>query len=159
MHWMTGIRANESGNRVTQENVLDSSFMEEYVLYMMARASQQMSAEFHAIIRSRGLRVPEWRILATLASYEPQSVTQLGEKTLYDQPRLTKTIDKMKLAGLVRRKRHDRDRRMVQVTMTEQGREVAAGLIALAREHELRALDALTPMERKHLKRIMRKLM
>lgn len=143
---------------MTRNTLLDPSFMEDYVLYMMALASHTMSAEFHAIIRQHGLRVPEWRILATLASYEPQSVTELCAKVLYDQPRLTKTVAKMEEAGLVERRRHENDRRVVLVTLTERGRQLVAGLIALAREHELRALKNLTGAERKQLKKILRKL-
>ncbi|MEM1048211.1 MAG: MarR family winged helix-turn-helix transcriptional regulator [Pseudomonadota bacterium] len=142
----------------TTDDRLDPDFMEDYVLYMMALASHHMSAEFHAIVRAEGLRVPEWRILATLASYEPQSVTQLCEKTLYDQPRLTKTLHKMEAADLVTRRQQAHDRRVVHATLTPRGRAVVQDLIALARDHEIRALSALSSAERRQLKRLLRKL-
>jgi len=144
---------------MTKVEPVDPSFLDDYVLYRMALASHHMSAEFHAIVRKQGLRVPEWRILATLASYEPQNVTQLCEKVLYDQPRLTKTIAKMALAGLLDRCQDERDRRVVNVTLTERGRALAVELIAKARDHEVRALKDLTPGERKQLKNVLRKLM
>lgn len=138
---------------------VDPSFLDDYVLYRMALASHHMSAEFHAIVREQGLRVPEWRILATLASYEPQNVTQLCEKVLYDQPRLTKTIAKMVEAGLLDRCQDESDRRVVNVTLTAHGRTLVADLIVKARDHEVRALKGLTPTERKQLKTVLRKLM
>lgn len=144
---------------MTQDTPLDPSFMEDYVLYRMALASHHMSTEFHGIVREQGLRVPEWRILATLASFEPQNVTQLCEKVLYDQPRLTKTIAKMEEAGLVDRRQDAADRRVVNITLTELGRTKVTGLIAQARDHELRALGSITASERKQLKHILRKLM
>ena len=103
--------------------------------------------------------MPEWRILATLASYEPQSVMQLCAKTLYDQPRLTKTLARMDEAGLVNRTQDSADRRVVRVSLTEAGRERVSGLLDLARSHETRALASLTPAERRQLKSILRKLM
>lgn len=137
---------------------LDPDFLGEYVLYLMAQASHAMSAEFHAIVRENGLRVPHWRILATLASHEPRSVTELGASTLYDQPRLTKTLDGMVRDGLIDRGRDPRDRRVAVVTLTEAGRARVRGLLALAREHEARALERLTATERRRLKAILRKL-
>lgn len=144
---------------MTEIKPVDPSFLDDYVLYRMAIASHHMSAEFHAIVREQGLRVPEWRILATLASYEPQNVTQLCEKVLYDQPRLTKTIAKMVEAGLLDRCQDENDRRVVNVTLTAQGRAIVADLIVKARDHETRALRSLTPSERKQLKNLLRKLM
>ena len=144
---------------MTEEKPVDPSFLDDYVLYRMALASHHMSAEFHAIVREQGLRVPEWRILATLASYEPQNVTQLREKVLYDQPRLTKTIAKMAEAGLLDRHQDEGDRRVVNVTLTANGRTIVKDLIEKARNHERRALEGLTPTERKQLKDVLRKLM
>lgn len=144
---------------MTEEKPVDPTFLDDYVLYRMALASHHMSAEFHAIVREQGLRVPEWRILATLASYEPQNVTQLREKVLYDQPRLTKTIAKMVEAGLLDRRQDGGDRRVVNVTLTANGRAIAIDLIEKARDHERRALEGLTPTERKQLKNVLRKLM
>ena len=139
-------------------DVLDPTFMDDYVLFMMALASHAMSSDFHGIVRAHGLRVPEWRIMATLASYEPQSVMQLCGKTLYDQPRLTKTLARMEEAGLVNRNQDAADRRVVRVTLTGRGRETVAPLLALARQHEARALENLAPDERCQLKSILRKL-
>ncbi|MEM8811040.1 MAG: MarR family winged helix-turn-helix transcriptional regulator [Pseudomonadota bacterium] len=158
--WAQSDKADDTDAETTDliEGRLDPRFMEEYVLYMMALASHHMSEEFHGIVRQQGLRVPEWRILATLASYEPQSVKQLGGKTLYDQPRLTKTIAKMEKAGLLARHSYNRDRRVVMVRLTEAGRETVRTLIDLARQHERKALGALTETERGQLKRLLRKL-
>ena len=141
-----------------ESEALDPAFMEEYVLYMMAQASHAMSSEFHAIVRTKGLRVPEWRILASLASYEPQSVMQLCGMTLYDQPRLTKTLARMEEAGLVNRTQDTVDRRVVLVTLTASGRERVSGLLELARQHESRALSGLSQTEQRQLKTILRKL-
>ena len=41
-------------------------FVPGYLLYLLAAASDAASAQFHAHVRTEGLRVPEWRVLACL---------------------------------------------------------------------------------------------
>lgn len=57
-HVMTLIKSEE-----TQKNDTNEEFAADYLLYLLAAASEAASAEFHAEIREAGLRVPEWHFL------------------------------------------------------------------------------------------------
>ena len=50
-------------------------FVDDYLLYLLARASHVVSAEFHATLRRAGVAVPVWRVLATLSGSPGETVT------------------------------------------------------------------------------------
>ena len=45
-------------------------FIDGYLAYLLARASQLISAEFHGVVRRSRLPVLQWRVLATLADIQ-----------------------------------------------------------------------------------------
>lgn len=135
-----------------------AGFVGDYLLYLLAAASEAASAEFHAHVRDQGLRVPEWRVLASLHDSDGAMITTLAKLALAEQSRLTKIIDQMAAKGLVTRKGDDADRRRVRVWITEAGRTIASRLIEDARAHEARLLDALEGSDGARIKPALRSL-
>ena len=119
------------------------TFVSDYLLFLLAASSEAASAEFHAQVRTAGLRVPEWRVLACLHDQDGQMVTRLAQFALAEQSRLTKIIDQMETKGLVQRRADPEDRRRVRIHITDQGRTITAPLIEAARAHERALLDRL----------------
>jgi len=75
-------------------------FIDDYLSYLLARASHLVSRQFHAQLKPRGMAVPVWRVLSTLSDGDGLPVTELAKITLFKQPTLTKVIDRMsKQAG------------------------------------------------------------
>jgi DNA-binding MarR family transcriptional regulator len=132
-------------------------FVEDYLLYLLARASAGASAQFHAIVKAKGLSVLEWRVLGQLAS-GPATVGLLAERALSQQPTLTKVLDRMAKDGLVVRLGDTADRRRVLLRLTEKGQRLAAELVPLAREHEARVLAGYPAREAAALKRALKTL-
>lgn len=118
-------------------------FVADYLLYLLAAASDRASAQFHAHVRRNGLRVPEWRVLATLHDRDGAMVTRLARIALIEQSRLTKMIIGMEERGLVTRQGDRRDRRRVRVWLTPEGRALGLRLVEDARRHEARLLAML----------------
>ncbi len=109
-------------------------FVEDYLLYLLARASHAASAEFHARLKERGVAVPVWRVVATLhGATEGETVGALAEACLMQQPTMTKLLDRMVAEGLVKRRREGRQTRIL---LTRAGETLAAELIREARRHE-----------------------
>jgi DNA-binding MarR family transcriptional regulator len=132
-------------------------FVDDYLLYLLGRASAQASAQFHAVVKSRGISVLEWRVLGQLSS-GPATVSLLAERALSQQPTLTKVLDRMVDDGLVLRLEDYADRRRVLLRLTDKGQRLAAELIPLAREHEARVLAGYAPREAAALKRALKTL-
>lgn len=132
-------------------------FVDDYLLYLLGRASLQVSNQFHAIVKARGLSVLEWRVLGQLSS-GAETVSTLAEMALSKQPTLTKVLDRMVKDGLVARLEDAADRRRTFVRLTEKGRIMAAELVPLAREHEAQVLAGYAPREAAALKRALKTL-
>ena len=134
-------------------------FVDEYLLALLARASHAVSAEFHARLRSRGVGVPVWRVLATLSGLPKgggETVTGLASACLLQQPTMTKVLDRMERDGLVRRHSDVQDRRVVRLTLTPRGESMVADLLAAARAHEAEVLARHPPAEVEAIKSLLR---
>ncbi len=132
-------------------------FIDDYLLYLLARASFLISSEFLRELRRRGISVPVWRVLASLiGSRGGETVTGLAEVCLLQQPTMTKLLDRMERDGLVRRSQDERDRRVVRVELTDGGLTRAQDLIAAARSHETEVLARYPEAEAVALKAVLR---
>ncbi|NOG72862.1 MarR family winged helix-turn-helix transcriptional regulator [Roseicella sp. DB1501] len=115
-------------------------FIDDYLLYLLARTSHLISAEFHELLRRKGISVPVWRVLASLVGSPGETVTGLAETCLLQQPTMTKLLDRMVRDGLVKRAQDTRDRRVVRVALTARGEMMAADLVQAAKLHEAEVL-------------------
>ena len=64
-------------------------------------------------------------------------MNELAERILYSKSGLTRVVDRLEDAGLVRRVRPESDRRSIFVVLTDQGR----GMIDRARRHHRHAIE------------------
>ncbi|MEZ5646899.1 MAG: MarR family winged helix-turn-helix transcriptional regulator [Burkholderiaceae bacterium] len=133
-------------------------FVDDYLAYLLARASHRVSAGFHAEVAAAGLSVLEWRVLACLAGGQSRSVGELCDIVLAQQPTLTKLLGRMEQQGLVRRRTGTRDRRRTAVTLTAQGQRMATPLLLRARAHEARVLADMGAAHGMQLKHLLRQL-
>lgn len=144
---------------IKPDQTTQGSFVENYLLYLLASVSHQASGQFHSHVRGEGLRVPEWRVLATLHDRDGAMITELARISLLEQSHLTKIVDQMASRGLVARRPDPADARRVRVFVTKKGRDLAATLVADARKHEADILSLLTAEEEDTLKRVLKRLL
>jgi 3-hydroxy-9,10-secoandrosta-1,3,5(10)-triene-9,17-dione monooxygenase reductase component len=127
-------------------------FASTYLAYLLARASFNVSNEFHAMLKTWHMSVPEWRVLACLTDVEGLSVGELAAMALMKQPRLTKVLDRMERDGLLKRRSTASDRRRVALHLTAKGRTRVAPVLKAARTHEADVLSQFTGAERTTIK-------
>jgi DNA-binding MarR family transcriptional regulator len=137
----------------------DAPFLGDYLLFLLAAASASASAGFHAIVRARGLRVPEWRVLACLHDRDGQMITRLAALALMEQSAMTRVVERLEERGLVLRQGDARDRRRVRVHLSPAGRKLVSGLVEKAREHEAEVLALLPAEQRPALKPLLAALL
>mgnify|MGYP001548574958 CR=1 FL=1 len=133
-------------------------FVDDYLAALLAQASHLISSEFHAVVRSHGLSVSEWRVLASLAGGEAMSIGQLAQVAVLKQPTVTRMLDRMEAKRHVERLAHDGDRRVTLVRITAAGNEIVSRLIALARGHETRVLEPFGLQRAEELKATLRRI-
>lgn len=137
----------------------EGPFTDDYLLYLLARASSLASGEFHAELAELGVPVPVWRVLAILAGAEGgRTIGEIAARALLKQPTATRIVDRMEEQGYVVRCASPDDRRRVVVQLTPLGSELVTDLIARAQAHETALLATQTPAEAEILKRVLGQL-
>ena len=133
-------------------------FVDTYLLYLLARASSEVSAQFHDRLKSHELQVPEWRVLASLSDGDGMTVGELANRALLHQPTMTKTIDRMEKSGLVDRRQGEPDRRQVRIFITAEGRRRIVAALKEAKHHEKEVLAEYSADEAQLLKSMLQTL-
>ena len=136
----------------------EDGFTEGYLLYLLAQASSDASAQFHSSLAREGIPVSRWRVLATLYPNRQLTIGQLADHCLIKQSTLTRTIDRLESSGDVKRLLSSDDRRKVLVGLTPDGKALAAELIAKAKAHETEILSSYSNLEITTLKEMLNTL-
>jgi DNA-binding MarR family transcriptional regulator len=130
-------------------------FIDDYLSYLLSRASHVVTRQFHATVHDAGLSTLEWRVLATLSDGDGMPIGDLAREVLAQQPTLTKLVQRMEKAGWVRRGEDPADARRTLVFETGQGRSAVAHLLALAKTHEAQLLSGFSERDVRALKKIL----
>lgn len=131
-------------------------FIDDYLSYLLARASHAVYKEFERSVNAAGLTSLEWRVLATLADGNGMAIGDLAREVLAKQPTLTKLVQRMAEAGWVERNSADRDARLTVVCATPKGRRAVAHLMEAAKTHEADVLAGFGEGEVTTLKTLLR---
>jgi len=133
-------------------------FVDDYLAYLLARASHLISSEFHAVVEASGLSLMEWRVMASLSGKDALSVGELADIVLAKQPTVTKLVGRMAEAGWVQRVDAPHDKRQSLVSLTPAGRRKVMPLLAQARAHEAQVMADMGSTEVAQLKRVLEHL-
>jgi DNA-binding MarR family transcriptional regulator len=112
---------------------------------MLACANHLMVERLHGRAKRQGLSVTECRVLGALAQFDGIRMIRLAALTLSKPVTLTKTVNHLERAQLVRRRTPSDDRRGTLVYLTEDGRRLATLLSAQARADDQAMTGVLEP--------------
>ena len=139
-----------------------TGFVDDYLAYLLARASHLISSEFHAVVEASGLSLMEWRVMASLSGKDALSVGELADIVLAKQPTVTKLVGRMAKAGWVQRSDATHDKRQSLVRLTPLGRRKVKPLLVQAQAHEAAVLDdvmaELGAVEVRQFKRVLERM-
>lgn len=133
-------------------------FVEDYLAYLLARASHLISSEFHAVVEASGLSLLEWRVMASLSGKVALSIGELADIVLTKQPTVTKLVGRMAEAGWVQRVDAPHDKRQSLVSLTPSGHRKVKPLLNQARRHEAQVITEIGTDEVTLLKRTLEQL-
>jgi DNA-binding MarR family transcriptional regulator len=116
------------------------------VLFASARVLRIADAD---MLEHHGFPLTWFDVLSRLADAEPAGLRmqELEELALFTRGGLTRLVDRIEAAGLVRREPVPGDRRGVRVVLTVDGRQRYSAAIARHREVIKRELGRLTPAQ------------
>ena len=133
-------------------------FVDGYLGYLLGQANHALYKDFDQQVRSAGLSMIEWRVLATLHDSPPLTVSQLAQEVLSKQPTVTKLVQRMADQRWLDLLADPMDQRRTMVTVSPLGRKLVRPLLEKARVHEAQMLRTLAASEQAALKRLLTKL-
>jgi DNA-binding MarR family transcriptional regulator len=118
--------------------------IEEELLVSLLRTGDVLHERFEQIIRPFNISMTQYNVLRILRGAEPTGRTcgEIGERMIAREPDVTRLLERLDKAGLVKRSRDSQDRRVVVTRITSGGLKLLDEV-----EPKLRELDGvLKPM-------------
>lgn len=95
--------------------------LEQHAFFWLTQAIGSRDRRLAQEMRAFGLRVPEWRVLASLCARGRCSMSELADLATIDRTTLTRTVDRMEQAGWVTRLNDATDLRVTRLAPTASG--------------------------------------
>jgi len=127
--------------------------------YQLSVVANRVSQSIATIFKDKfDLQIPEWRILVTLYSVDEMSFTEVTDKTSMDKTRVSRAQRRMIDLGLIEATVDEEDKRKVNLSLTDKGREICKEIIPEAKARDAWLQEVITAEEQKQLEVIMAKL-
>jgi DNA-binding MarR family transcriptional regulator len=127
----------------------------EHVLAHLAELAKSFRAEMPAWVAAE-LTSGQLRLLFKLSRQGPTSMSGIGEWLGTSLSSVTGTVERLERHGLVERRHGADDRRIVEVHLSDRGRELVADILGIRLESIRRLLGVLDPDELGDLDRLLR---
>ena len=137
-------------------NQKETRALKTYVKLM--RAAESVTARTHRHLSSTGLTISQFAVLEALYQLGPLSQREIGKKILRSSGNITMVIDNLEKNGLVRRERHEADRRFFIVHLTDKGYHLINKIFPPHAAVIAKDLGVLTAAEQDALARLCKKL-
>jgi len=116
--------------------------LREEALLSIARTEAVTRERFERVLAPHGLSMTQYNVLRILRGAGPNGLcrNEIGDRLISRMPDVSRLLDRMQAAGLIRRVRSTDDRRLVDTTLTTKGRALVDELndhVAKAQEQQL----------------------
>lgn len=126
------------------------------VPYLLNWVGVRLGERFSVRLTSYDITLPMYRVLATLRQQESKTLTELSDMVSVEISTLSRLVGLMVRRNLVSRERPADNARIVCITLTTKGEELADELMPIAAMFEKTAIEGLDPGEVKLFKSILR---
>ncbi|MEM1064699.1 MAG: MarR family transcriptional regulator [Pseudomonadota bacterium] len=115
-----------------------------FLPYQLAVAARRVSEAFAARYRNEfGISIPEWRVVAHLSQERAVSVREIHRRVDMDKSKVSRAATRLEERGYVAKRTDPRDGRLVELTLTEKGREMMNVLAPIALAYQSEVLGRL----------------
>lgn len=132
--------------------------LDESVGHLMHRITLQMRRRIERRMADHGLTAAQWVPLWMLATGQADNAQALACASHSDAGAVTRMLDRLEAKGLVARNRSAADRRVVQLELTDAGREVVREIPFVLAEVNNQALHGFDADEFELLKSMLKRL-
>ena len=140
--------------------IADGTPLPRFLTYRLSQLGFRLNRQAaHLLRQESGLKLPEWRVLALLATHRQINAAGIEDLTGIDRGLLSRTVHALEGRGLVVARRSEEDRREVFVSITVAGRHVYKRQLPLMQARQAHLLEVLDPAERRLVFGIVDKLL
>lgn len=108
------------------------------------RVFQVLAEQSRRAERETGLTASQLWVVKILDGATPMKVTELARRMYLHPATMVGLLDRLEVKGLVQRTRSDKDRRVVHIVITDQGRELVRNSPEVAQGLLVKGLEPLT---------------
>jgi DNA-binding MarR family transcriptional regulator len=119
----------------------------------VVRTAAILSDSLDRVLKPAGISLAQYNVLRILRGAEPEGLcrNELRDRMISRMPDVTRLLDRMEEADLVRRERSTDDRRMVRTRITDRGSEILDRLAPQVTEQHRRGLGHLNESQLRSL--------
>lgn len=133
--------------------------LEHFLPYRLSVLSNIVSGRIaKSYERQFQLTIPEWRVMAVLGRFPGLTAAEVTERTAMDKVQVSRAVARLKQTARIEQRAVEGDRRARHLFLTEQGHEVYAKIVPMARDYEWRVTKDFSAAERAQLERLLDKL-
>ncbi|MBN9144334.1 MULTISPECIES: MarR family winged helix-turn-helix transcriptional regulator [unclassified Novosphingobium] len=139
---------------MTDETQADGNgWLGDFLPYQIYRVSSLMNIRLSGRLKASGINLSQWRVLSVLRSQGQMSMSQIVDRTLMEQPTISRVISQLHNDGMVEREISPEDSRVALVSLSERGRELFDEIAVSAVRHQKIALDGVSKADITALRR------
>jgi DNA-binding MarR family transcriptional regulator len=102
-----------------------------------------------------GLTVSDWRVLTVISRYPGVSSNAVCELAGMDKVRVSRAVSRLLESGRIERRSDKRDRRRARLYATEEGLDIHAEVVPVARAYEAKLMAELSDSEARLLEQLL----
>jgi MarR family transcriptional regulator, organic hydroperoxide resistance regulator len=101
-----------------------SLYLENQICFPLYAASRLTTKLYTPILKELDLTYPQYLVLLVLWQHGNQTVNEISNRLLLESNTVTPLLKRLEEKEIVRRKRSERDERVVEISLTEQGQNL-----------------------------------
>jgi MarR family transcriptional regulator, organic hydroperoxide resistance regulator len=123
----------------------DQSLFDDFLPHLIARLAYELNTDLIEKLRSEGINITRWRILAVLAMGDGITIKEIIDRAMTQQSALSRALMQMEKENYVRRVPRRNDARCIEVYLTDKGRSLFNSLNIVVRRREQQLLAGCSP--------------
>ncbi|MEL7349000.1 MAG: MarR family transcriptional regulator [Pseudomonadota bacterium] len=105
--------------------------LDDQLCFSLYAATNAIVRSYRPMLAEIGLTYPQYLLMLVLWQDGGRTVRELADRLKLSPSAVTPLVDRLEVAALVLRRRDERDRRVVHVELTEEGRQLEAEAAAV----------------------------
>lgn len=131
----------------------------QFLTYRLLKAHLALNAQATAVLdQMAGITLGQWRVLAFVGSGDVRTSRAVTAASGLDPAQISRSLRALEKEGLIKTDRLPEDRRTLELSLTDKGREAFDAILPVMQARQRHLLDALSADERKMILSALEKL-